>query len=111
MTEVVFFYVTAPDEASAAAIADALVSEGLAACVNIFPRIRSVYRWKGAVERGEEAALIVKTTIAKAAAARTALERAHPYETPVIAALGIDSDRSGAAFIDWISSELSETFP
>ena len=111
MNEVVFLYVTAPDEAAAAAIAETLVGESLAACVNIFPRIRSVYRWKGAVERSGEAALIVKTTAAKAAAARSAIERAHPYETPVIAALGVDGVRSGAAFLDWIESELSETFP
>ena len=85
------------------------VGERLAACVNIFPRIRSVYRWRGAVERGEEAAMIVKTTGAKVGPARAAIERLHPYETPVIAAIAIDAGMSGGAFADWVRTELTET--
>lgn len=111
MDEVIFFYVTAPDEATAAAIADALVAEGLAACVNILPRIRSVYRWKGAVERSEEAAMIVKTTKALADRARGRLEQLHPYETPVIAAISLNGSRSSKNFLAWVKSELAETIP
>lgn len=109
MADVVFLYVTAPEDA-AAAMAETLVEARLAACVNIIPRIRSVYRWKGAVDRGEEAAMIVKTLAGTAGAARAAIERLHPYKTPVIAALGIDQEKSGDAFLNWVSSELSETF-
>lgn len=108
MDEVVFLYVTAPSEA-ADKIAEALVAERLAACVNTYPGVRSVYRWKGAIERGVEASMIVKTTGAKAAATRAAIERLHPYETPVIAAIGIDAAKSGPAFLNWVRSELAET--
>lgn len=111
MDDIVFLYVTAPDETAATLIAEALVAERLAVCANIFPRIRSVYRWKGVVERGEEASLIIKTTAAKAAGARSAIERLHPNETPVIAAIAIDSANSGQAFLSWIRSELPETIP
>lgn len=110
MDDIVFLYVTAPDEALATSIADTLVGERLAACVNIIPGVRSVYRWKGAVERGEEAAMIVKTTAATAAAARAAIARLHPYETPVIAAIGVDAANSGGPFLDWVRNELAETF-
>ena len=111
MDEVIFLYVTAPDDAAAARIAETLVSERHAACVNIMPCVKSVYRWKGAIERGEETAMIVKTTSAKAASARALIERLHPYETPVIAAIAVDAARSGGAFLDWIANELGETFP
>ncbi len=110
MDGVVFLYVTAPDEAAAAAMAEALVSEGLAACVNIMPRIRSVYRWKGAVERSEEAAMIVKSTQSLAKMARDRLEQLHPYETPVIAAISVNGAFSGHEFLGWVNSELAETF-
>lgn len=109
MDEVVFLYVTAPDEAAASVIADALIGERLAACVNIIPAIRTVYRWRGAVERGAESVLIVKTIAAKAAGARAAIERLHPYKTPVIAAIGVDTAKSGAPFLEWIRTELAET--
>lgn len=111
MDDIVFLYVTAPDEAVAAAIAEALVGDRLAACVTIVPRIRSIYRWNGIVERGAEASMIVKTTAAKAAAARASIEQRHPYVTPVIAAIAIDAAKSGQAFYTWIQSELAETVP
>ena len=109
MDEVVFLYVTTPDEDTAARIAEALIEARAAACVNILPRIRSVYRWNGAVERGEEAAMIVKTTAGRSCEARAVVERHHPYATPAIAALSIDSEKSGEKFVKWIEAEVLET--
>lgn len=109
MDRVVFLYVTAPDDAAADAIASALVQDGFAACVNILPRIRSVYRWKGVVERAEETAMIVKTTAARAVAARGLIERLHPHETPAIAAITVSGELSGDKFLAWINAEISET--
>lgn len=108
MDDVVFLYVTAPS-GTAPAIAEALIGERLAACVNIAPRIQSIYRWNGAIERCEEASMIVKTTAAKAEQARDAIERLHPYKTPVIAAIAVDHAKSGGPFLDWIKNELTET--
>ncbi len=109
MEPIVFLYVTAPDDAAARRIAEALVEGRLAACVNILPRIRSVYRWKGEIERADEAAMIVKTTAARAVAARALIQSLHPYETPTIAALAVDAERSGEKFVGWIASETMET--
>ncbi len=55
-------YVVCSDLAEAERIADALVAERLAACVNILGAVRSVYRWQGQVERADEVALIAKST-------------------------------------------------
>jgi periplasmic divalent cation tolerance protein len=109
MDQVVFLYVTAPDDEAASRIAGALVDARAAACVNILPRVRSVYRWNGAVERCEETGMIVKTTAARAGDARALIERLHPYDTPVIAALSIDAGNSGEKFVDWIKAAVLET--
>ncbi len=109
MEPIRFLYVTAPDEDAATRIAEALVEARAAACVNILPRIRSVYRWNSAVERSEETAMIVKTTAARAGFARALIERLHPYDTPVIAAFSIDAGNSGEKFVDWIKAEVLET--
>ena len=109
MEPILFLYVTAPDDNAASRIAEALVEARAAACVNVLPRIRSVYRWNGAVERSEETAMIVKTTAAKSGDARALIERLHPYDTPVIAALPIDSGKSGEKFVAWISDAILET--
>lgn len=107
--EIVFLYVTAPDEAAAERIGAALVEARAAACVNILPRIRSIYRWDGAVERANEAAMIVKTTTAAAGRARAVIGALHPYETPAIAAIPIDASRSAEKFIDWIGGSVLKT--
>ncbi len=109
MEPIHFLYVTAPDEDTAARIAEALIAAKAAACVNIIPRIRSVYRWNGAVERSEESAMIVKTTTAKSSEARALIERLHPYDTPAIAALPIDAGKSGEKFVAWVKGAVLET--
>jgi periplasmic divalent cation tolerance protein len=103
---VVYIYATAPDCAAAAAIAEALVAERLAACVNILAGIRSVYRWKGAIERANEAAIIVKTTKAAARRAAARLRALHPYETPAIAAFSAFPAATDAATAAWIAAEV-----
>ena len=66
----------------AAALARELVEQRLAACVNIVPRIESVYRWKGRVEADAEQLLLIKTTAERVEALRAALAARHPYEVP-----------------------------
>ena len=62
MADFVIVLTTLPAEGDAEQLASRLVDEKLAACVNILPAMRSVYRWKDAVERADERQLVIKTT-------------------------------------------------
>jgi periplasmic divalent cation tolerance protein len=75
---------TCPDEACAERIAQALVEEGLAACVNILPPMQSIYKWKGKIETANEQLLVIKSTLARFPAIRDRLHALHPYELPEI---------------------------
>jgi periplasmic divalent cation tolerance protein len=96
-------YTTFPDEEMGLAVGETLVREGLAACVNVIPGMRSVFAWKGAVERGSEAVGLVKTREGLRDAAAAALKARHPYETPIILFIrpsGADADTLG-----WLLAE------
>jgi periplasmic divalent cation tolerance protein len=95
-----------PDEESANAIALALVEERLAACVNILPRVQSIYRWEGAVESATEIPLLIKATAANYSALETAIRDRHPYTVPEIIALPVE--RGLPAYLDWIASETTQ---
>ena len=102
-------YTTFPDEATALALGEALVSEGLAACVNIIPGMKSVYAWKGALERGDEVVGIIKTRESLAEAVRAALKDRHPYETPIILFLPASGGDPGT--VGWLLSETGFDAP
>ncbi|MGV0952379.1 MAG: divalent-cation tolerance protein CutA [Azonexus sp.] len=95
-----------PDEESANAIALALVEERLAACVNILPRVQSIYRWEGVVESATEIPLLIKATAANYSALETAIRDRHPYTVPEIIALPVE--RGLPAYLDWIASETTQ---
>ena len=90
---------------SAEKLASTLVEERLAACVSVHPRVVSVYRWQGRVERAEEALLVVKTSDAALDRVIARLSEIHPYSVPEIVA--IDAVRVNAAYLDWVDSETS----
>lgn len=92
-----------PDRAAAERIADMLVEKRLAACVNILAPCRSVYRWKGAIQREEEHPLFIKTTAERYPALEEALRAAHPYELPEIVAVPVE--RGLPAYLDWVAAE------
>ncbi|MEM8987783.1 MAG: divalent-cation tolerance protein CutA [Pseudomonadota bacterium] len=100
-----FFYITAPDAAAADALGRGLVEDGCAACVNIIPGMRSVYRWEGRVESAEEHILIAKSTRNAADALKRKVAALHPYETPCVVALPLDAGASAENFIDWIVTQ------
>ena len=85
-------------------LARTLVEEGLAACVNILPAMRSIYRWKGAVEEAREQQLLIKTSPAAVAALRARLLELHPYETPELLVLTADGS---AAYLRWLEETTS----
>jgi len=78
-----------PDATCAEHIARVLVEEGLAACVNILPPMRSIYRWKGKIEDATEQLLVIKSAPARFPAIRDRLRALHPYELPEIIAVPI----------------------
>jgi periplasmic divalent cation tolerance protein len=92
-----------PDRAAAEKLADMLIAERLAACVNILAPCRSVYRWKGAVQHDEEHPMLIKTTQARYAELEQALRAGHPYELPEIIAVPIE--RGLPAYLDWVAAE------
>ena len=92
-----------PDRAAAERLADRLVDEKLAACVNILAPCRSVYRWKGAVQHDEEHPMLIKTTSERYAALERALREGHPYELPEIIAVPVE--RGLAPYLDWVAAE------
>ncbi len=94
-----------PDRAAAERLAEAVVEKRLAACANILAPCRSVYRWKGAVQRDEEHPVLIKTTGERYAALEAAIRALHPYELPEIIAVPIE--RGLAAYLDWVASEAT----
>ena len=92
-----------PDRAAAERLADLVVAQHLAACVNILAPCRSVYRWKGVVQRDEEHPMLIKTTRERYGALEQALREGHPYELPEIIAVPIE--RGLPAYLDWVAAE------
>jgi periplasmic divalent cation tolerance protein len=87
----------------AAAIARTLVSEGLAACVNVLPPMTSLYRWKGAVEEDREQQLVIKTTRDRVPALEARLRALHPYELPEFVVLDA---QGSAAYAEWVGESV-----
>ena len=92
---------TLPVEGDVEKFASQLVEERLAACVNILPAMRSVYRWKNAVERADERQLVIKTTRARVTALESRLRAIHPYDVPEFVVLPIDSGSSD--YLSWLT--------
>jgi periplasmic divalent cation tolerance protein len=97
-TAVVF--VTAASEQQAEAIANALVTERLAACVNVVSPIRSIYRWEGKVQSDLEHLMIIKTRVKLVAKVEERVKQLHSYEVPEIIALPIVA--GARSYLDWI---------
>jgi periplasmic divalent cation tolerance protein len=96
---------TCPDRPGAEAIAQALVEERLAACVNLLPGVTSIYRWDGGVERAEEVQLLIKTTAARLPALAERLRALHPYDVPELIALEAVGGLS--EYLNWIAAETA----
>ncbi|MBU4317428.1 MAG: divalent-cation tolerance protein CutA [Proteobacteria bacterium] len=105
MANVKFVYITASSPDEAREIGRALVQARLAACVNIFENMNSIYWWEGEVQEGREAVLIAKTTGLLVSALIQEVKRLHSYENPCVVTLPVES--GSPAFLDWIHKETS----
>lgn len=92
-----------PDEATARTLATRLIEQRLAACINLLPPCRSMYRWQGTIEETQEVPMLIKTTADRYPALESALRAAHPYELPEIIAVPISSGLP--AYLSWIVAE------
>lgn len=90
------------DEPSAAAAASQLLDEGLVACANILPPMRSLYVWKGERGEGREVAVLFKTDASLLDRATERLAEIHPYDAPAV--LGWRADAAAAPTREWLAS-------
>jgi len=95
---------TAGSEEEAHKIARHLVEQQLAACVNIVPRIESIYRWQGKVESNREWLLLIKTTAERFPQVRDAVRELHSYELPECVAVSIED--GSPEYLEWIASSV-----
>jgi len=104
-TGCVIVFTTVASTTNSRDLASILVTERLAACVNVLGDMESVYRWQGVVEIGQERQLIIKTTGERVAALKTRLHEIHPYEVPefvVVPVVG-GSDE----YLNWIRASTT----
>lgn len=107
MTETVLLaFCTCPNEVVAEAIADILVGEKLAACVNLLPGIRSIYAWQGEIQRDAEVMLLIKTSTARFVALTQRLPELHPYDLPEIIAIPVSHGLP--PYLEWVRACTSD---
>ncbi len=94
---------TTPDEETAASIAETLVNENLAACVQVLPGAISYYRWEGKLEKSGEKLLIIKTSRDRLDELTSRIESMHPYEVPELVAVEVTG--GAKKYLDWIAQE------
>jgi periplasmic divalent cation tolerance protein len=96
---------TFPNPDKAAEIARVLVDERLAACVNLVPSVRSIYRWQGAVSDDTETLALIKTTGDRFDALAARLRELHPYEVPEMLALEVAAGH--APYVAWVGEQVT----
>jgi len=105
-TEICAVLTTAPDEDVATTLARTLVGERLAACVNVVPGVRSIYRWEGSVQDDAEVVLVIKSHRNRSQALAARIKDLHPYELPEVLVLPVSG--GSVPYLDWIATETRE---
>ena len=105
MTDVLTVFCTCPDPATARRLAGGLVERRMAACVNILPEIRSIYRWQGETCDDAEVLMIVKTTRGSYAGLERWLLANHPYDVPEVLALPVAA--GSRDYLGWVARETA----
>jgi len=100
MSDELIVFVTVPSGEDASRIGEALVSERLAACVNVVPGIESIYRWEGEVTRDAEWLMIIKTTDGRFEEMERRVKALHVYTTPEVIAFKIS--RGSDDYLRWL---------
>ncbi len=103
--DAVLVYATFPTAAAAELVAEAVVTQGLAACANILPGLTSIYIWEGRLEREQEVAMVMKTRRALAVGVVAETCRLHPFTNPAVLVLPVDG--GSARFLAWIETQTA----
>jgi periplasmic divalent cation tolerance protein len=104
MTDKIVVLSTCGSAEEAERIARSLVEKRLAACVSLIPGVRSIYRWKGAIEDSQEVLLVVKSSRALLNELRMEIEKMHTNEVPEVIAMQIVD--GAEAYLEWMDREL-----
>ncbi len=107
MDEVILVMTNLPDRASAQQMAQALIENRSAACINILAECASVYRWRGKMETASEVPLLIKTTRAAYPRLEACIRAHHPYELPEIVAVPVSDGLPG--YLQWVTQETQTT--
>ena len=104
MTDKIIVFVTCESNEQAESIAQAVVTEKLAACVNVLPGIRSCYVWEGALTWSNEILLLIKTTRGRFEQLQDRIKAMHSYSVPEI--IGVTIDDAFEKYIAWIDQSV-----
>jgi periplasmic divalent cation tolerance protein len=104
--ELIMVLTNLPDLPTAQRLANGLLMQKLAACVNILPGVQSIYRWQNAIETASEVTLFIKTTQLCYPELQKLITRLHPYDIPELIVLPITGGLP--AYLDWISEETEK---
>ena len=105
MTDAILVLTTLPTADGAAEVAKTVVDEKLAACANILPALRSIYRWEGKVQDENEVLVLLKTRQAQYERLEARILELHPYDVPEILAIPIEEGHR--TYLDWVASETA----
>ena len=100
----VIAFTTFPADGDATSLAQRLIDERLAACVNILPAMQSIYRWEGNVEQASEHQLIIKTTAARVDDLKKRIVALHPYDVPEVLVVPVSS--GSEEYLLWIHDSV-----
>jgi len=104
MDKYIIVLVTAPSQKTAAGIAKMLVKSRLAACANIIPKVRSIYRWQGKLYDEPEVLMVIKTKKALFRRLAEKVRAIHPYQVPEIISLTITA--GDKKYLQWLDETV-----
>ena len=104
MTDKIIVFVTCESREEAEKIAQAIIAEKLAACVNLLPGIRSCYVWERKLTWSEEVLLLIKTTRGRFGQLRDRVRALHSYEVPEVVSVSVDD--ASQSYLDWIDTSV-----
>jgi periplasmic divalent cation tolerance protein len=103
-SDFVIVLTTFPMDQDVERFATTLVSERLAACVNVLPPMRSIYTWKGSIETADERQLVIKTTAGRVRDLEARITALHPYEVPELLVVPITA--GGTPYLNWLAESV-----